>query len=299
MKRQLSNVFGGVLAFVGLVGWPGQACRADEIHFDGGYVRLGRRAAAPADAPPARYESPPPPAQLDYFYPRYQPAPRPAGAVRGVPATALPWNRVGFAGYDESAQVAGGVRRAAEKYSLESAAVPHAGAAAGDRVLLIAHLPEDAELWVEGQRTSSQGRTRSFESPPLAPGGTYRYALRAVWREDGRWVSQDREVTVSPGLAHAVYLTLSPAGLARKRVDTNLAKLSPEDQQVARLQKLCVVRGSAQLGEHGVPIKVMVKGHRVFVATPDDVARALADPDKTWELAQSFRVKHAKEGGEK
>jgi hypothetical protein len=104
---------------------------------------------------------------------------------------------------------------------------------------------------------------------------------------------------VAAGRAHAVYLTLSPAGLARRRVENNLAKLSPDDRQVARLQKLCVVRGSAQLGEHGVPIKVMVKGHRVFVSTPDDVAQALADPDKTWELAQSFRAKHAKEGAGK
>ncbi len=299
MRRQLRILFGGVLAFGGLVGLVGQYCWADEIHHDGGLVRIGRRTAPPADAPPARFESPPPPGQLEYFYPSYEPA-APAGAtLRGVPLAALPWNRAGFEGYDEPARAAGGAAAQAEKYSLEAAAVPRAAAAGGNVVLLIANLPEDAELWVEGQRTRSQGTARSFQSPPLAPGGIYRYALRAVWREDGRWVSQTREVTVQAGRAHAVYLALTPAALARKRVETNLAKLSPEDRQVARLQKLCVVRGDARLGEHGVPVKVMVMGHRVFVSRPEDVEQALANPDKTWASAQALRAKHAKEAPRK
>jgi uncharacterized protein (TIGR03000 family) len=118
---------------------------------------------------------------------------------------------VSFEDRDEPPAAPGNVPvGAAEKYSLEASHLPQRGSAEeADVAILVAYLPEDAALWVEGVQTRSEGRTRYFESPPLPPGKTFRYAVKAVWREDGRWVSQTREVVVRAGEVHRVYLRAS------------------------------------------------------------------------------------------
>jgi uncharacterized protein (TIGR03000 family) len=68
-----------------------------------------------------------------------------------------------------------------------------------ETAVLIAHLPENAVLWVEGTRTRSTGRTRYFLSPPLTPGRKYRYRVRVAWIEHGQWVSQTQIVPVQAG----------------------------------------------------------------------------------------------------
>jgi uncharacterized protein (TIGR03000 family) len=186
---------------------------------------------------------------------------------------------------------------AAVKYNLEATALPQrVPAEIGSVAVLIVHLPEGAALWVEGVLTNARGRTRYFESPPLVPGKKYRYAVRAAWIEDGRLVSQAREVPIRGGDIYGVYLTASPLTLARRkeaRIEANLAKLSPDDQKVARLQKVCVVQEERRLGEQGVPVKVTVKNRRVFVCAPDCVQKVLADPDQSLAKALALRAKNA------
>jgi uncharacterized protein (TIGR03000 family) len=72
--------------------------------------------------------------------------------------------------------------------------------------VLIAQLPEEAVLWVEGRRTTSAGWMRYFRSPPLRPGRKYSYLVRVAWIEDGCWVSQTRKLPVRAGRIQAVYL---------------------------------------------------------------------------------------------
>ncbi len=48
------------------------------------------------------------------------------------------------------------------------------------------------------------------------------------------------------------------------KIDKNLAKLSAEDQKLAREQKICPV-AEQPLGSMGVPEKVMVQGKSVFI----------------------------------
>jgi len=60
-------------------------------------------------------------------------------------------------------------------------------------------LPEDATLWFDGTRTSSTGRLRHFQSPPLEPGRRYRYTLQARWREKGREVTQMQHLRLLAG----------------------------------------------------------------------------------------------------
>jgi uncharacterized protein (TIGR03000 family) len=56
-----------------------------------------------------------------------------------------------------------------------------------------------AEVFVEGGRTRSVGKTRTFISPPLETGTRYTYEVKARWTEDGKEVEQTRRVPVRAG----------------------------------------------------------------------------------------------------
>jgi uncharacterized protein (TIGR03000 family) len=61
-------------------------------------------------------------------------------------------------------------------------------------------LPEaDAELWIEQSETQQKGTERTFVSPPLEVGKTYRYDLIARWTENGREKAESRTITGQPG----------------------------------------------------------------------------------------------------
>ena len=64
---------------------------------------------------------------------------------------------------------------------------------------VIVRVPANAEVWLEGSKTSLTGPVRHFVSPPLEPGSRYTYEIRARWKEDGRAVTQTQKVAVSPG----------------------------------------------------------------------------------------------------
>jgi uncharacterized protein (TIGR03000 family) len=64
---------------------------------------------------------------------------------------------------------------------------------------LAVHLPDNAELWVDGVKTSQSGTTREFASPDLPPGQQYFYELRATWQDQGRQVTETRRVSFRAG----------------------------------------------------------------------------------------------------
>jgi uncharacterized protein (TIGR03000 family) len=227
--------------------------------------------------------------------------PSPAGpSPYGISAAALPWNQGGFVGYDELAEMPQDSSLVTpRKYLLEASALtggPPAGAP--EVAVLIAHLPEHAVLVVDGRRTRSEGRTRYLQSPPLTPGEGYSYTVGVTWIEDGRWVSQTRKVPVRAGLTQAIYLRFAPTLLAKTKreaqIEANLAKLNPEDREVARQQSICIIRNEVRLGENGVPVKVMLKNHRVFVCEAGCVKQAQADPELNWAKAQALRARSSK-----
>jgi uncharacterized protein (TIGR03000 family) len=78
----------------------------------------------------------------------------------------------------------------------------------------IAHVtvrvPANAELWFDGEITTSKGSVREFQSPPLKP-GRYTYEIRARWTENGRDTTHAQKVAVSPG-AHMTADFLVPSG---------------------------------------------------------------------------------------
>lgn len=69
-----------------------------------------------------------------------------------------------------------------------------------NRVRLQVVLPDpEAALWLNGQAMTPRGAARLFESPPLEPGKQYTYDVTAAWSQDGKIITKDQKVAVTPG----------------------------------------------------------------------------------------------------
>jgi len=72
--------------------------------------------------------------------------------------------------------------------------------AASQTATMVVLLPRaDAKVWFDGAATNQQGMERTFNSPPLDPGGPYSYSIRARWTENGQSVERERRINVQPG----------------------------------------------------------------------------------------------------
>jgi uncharacterized protein (TIGR03000 family) len=107
----------------------------------------------------------------------------------------------------------GGPYRANAQSSPQRASGFHApdGPAAAHVTLKV---PADAEVWFDGYKTRATGAVREFDTPPLTHGYRYTYQVRARWQQDGRTVTQDREVSLTAGSRVAV--AIPPAGEAKE-----------------------------------------------------------------------------------
>jgi uncharacterized protein (TIGR03000 family) len=81
---------------------------------------------------------------------------------------------------------------------------------------LIVHLPPEARLSIEGQQMQSQSGTRVFTSPPLEPGKTYTYTLRAEMNRDGSPVHETKTVDVRPGQTQEVRMNFEGSDRGEK-----------------------------------------------------------------------------------
>ena len=89
-----------------------------------------------------------------------------------------------------------------------AAAAPPASSAASIHVIL----PNpQATVLFDGRTTTSTGAERYYHSPALAPGGSYKYQLRVTWTQDGRQVSEERTVAVTPGQTTDVVFGRTPS----------------------------------------------------------------------------------------
>jgi uncharacterized protein (TIGR03000 family) len=80
-----------------------------------------------------------------------------------------------------------------------------------DKALLAVRLPALAALTIGDGATKQTGAERTFISPPLTPGKTYYYELKATWEENGRRKTVTREVAVSAGRRTLIDLTAEGA----------------------------------------------------------------------------------------
>src|SRR5262249_37144726 len=168
------------------------------------------------------------------------------------------------------------VTRLPERYTITITILPRTDAQAETNTAgITAHLPEDAQLWINEYQTRQRGMLRHFESPPLTPGTKYSYTARLVWFEGGHWVSETKNLPVSAGAISCLFLTKINA------IRDALAELSPEDRKLADQQQFCPIQSANQLGAMGKPVKVMLKGQAVFLCCKGCVEKAQADPDKT------------------
>jgi uncharacterized protein (TIGR03000 family) len=71
-------------------------------------------------------------------------------------------------------------------------------------------VPANAEVWFDGEKTTSTGTVREFNTPPLKPGVQFTYDIQARWEDNGRPVTQSQRVTVSAGSDITVTFPMQP-----------------------------------------------------------------------------------------
>ncbi|MGV3486482.1 MAG: hypothetical protein ACO1RT_18845 [Planctomycetaceae bacterium] len=72
-----------------------------------------------------------------------------------------------------------------------------------------------------------------------------------------------------------------------------LAKLSPEDREIAEAQRYCAVLTENPLGSMGTPFKLDVNGEPVFLCCAGCKSKALRDPDATLATVARLKAEHA------
>lgn len=73
------------------------------------------------------------------------------------------------------------------------------GEQVSSRGRLVVQLPADAKLYIDNQPMKTQADRRIFNTPPLLPGQTYYYDLRAEVVRDGRARSETQRVLIRAG----------------------------------------------------------------------------------------------------
>jgi uncharacterized protein (TIGR03000 family) len=221
-------------------------------------------------------------------------------AVAQIPPGASmlwPWNVSGYQGYAPP-ETPATLPRAPEpirpsatprQYTLQVAKLPAKNEDSPDTAVIVAHLPEDAEIWVEDSPTTQKGTVRQFVSPPLTPGKEYKYTVRVAWEEEGGKVSQVHTFPIRAGKIHCVDVVKADAPSVTAEVKANLDKLDPEDKKLAEAQTFCAVQNGIRLGAMGVPVKVMVKGQPVLLCCEGCVDRAKNKPDQVLDNVQKLK----------
>jgi len=108
----------------------------------------------------------------------------------------------------------------------------------GNEATIIVHLPDDANLTVDGQPTRSTSGTRTFLSPPLEPGKTYTYTLRAEINRDGRMREVKKNVDVRAGQSSDVTLDFG----IRNRDDESNRPGAPNDEVIPNRERRTLPR---------------------------------------------------------
>jgi len=73
-----------------------------------------------------------------------------------------------------------------------------------------------------------------------------------------------------------------------------LARLAPDDRELAQAQKFCPVLRDSRLGSMGTPIKLTIGGRAVFICCEGCQKRALADPEATLKKVDARKAEKFK-----
>jgi len=66
-------------------------------------------------------------------------------------------------------------------------------------VVIGVRVPENAEVWIDDQKTMQMGPMREYVTPALEPGRQFHYDIRARWTENGQEVVRDRQLGFHAG----------------------------------------------------------------------------------------------------
>jgi uncharacterized protein (TIGR03000 family) len=221
----------------------------------------------------------------------------PAQDARGY---RYPWYEKGYRGYNEPPQATRPTNPAAApvapiKYTLVVTMLPDNMEGGGNVATMMAHVPENAQVYFQDRLMKSTGTERTYVSPPLDPRKAYTYTVRVDWVEEGKQVTQTHVFDVFPGMMHCFYLVKAGSTVGDDAtVEKNLAKLSPEDRKLAEAQKLCAVQEQVRFGAVGKPVKLMIKGQPVFLCCDACLTRTQSNPEQTLAKAKELKEKPAK-----
>src|SRR5262249_54152783 len=106
---------------------------------------------------------------------------QPSASQQGWPinhpasSASFPWNSPGYQGYNEPSYARQPIYPSApmvqpEKYEVNVNALPMENTVDPNVVTLVAHVPDNAQVWVEDTPTASRGTLRTYQSPRLAAG---------------------------------------------------------------------------------------------------------------------------------
>ncbi len=68
-------------------------------------------------------------------------------------------------------------------------------------------VPADAKVWFDGSPTTMTGDSRIFTSPPIEPGKTFHYEVKAQWMKDGKPMEKTLSIQVAAGKRSLVDFT--------------------------------------------------------------------------------------------
>jgi Cu(I)/Ag(I) efflux system membrane fusion protein len=78
------------------------------------------------------------------------------------------------------------------------------------------------------------------------------------------------------------------------KINSSLAKLSPDDRRLAEAQRFCPILSTNRLGVMGAPFKVTIKGQSVFLCCSGCKEKALENPESTLSKVESLKAAAAK-----
>ncbi|MDB5310909.1 MAG: hypothetical protein JWO38_5111 [Gemmataceae bacterium] len=84
---------------------------------------------------------------------------------------------------------------------------------------ITARLPDDADLWFDGTKTTATGPVRLFTTPPLTSGRRYTYEVRAHWNNGEGVMDQKQTLLVTAGANLDVSFPV-PSGTGEKAKGT-------------------------------------------------------------------------------
>jgi uncharacterized protein (TIGR03000 family) len=93
-------------------------------------------------------------------------------------------------------------------------------------------VPANAEIFVDGVKTSQTGPFREFVSPALKPGSNYTYEIRAKWTQSGQTMDRTKTVPIHAGDVANVNFMQAAASNAQQPAPANATEQTPPNNNL-------------------------------------------------------------------